>query len=77
MSRHFSRHTRKRIFNIVIMLFTGTVAVMFLLPTVLTIANSFMTSNEITANYGAMLSNMTDDKKIFISENALLLPPSI
>lgn len=72
MSRHFSRHTRKRIFNIIIMLFTGTVAVMFLLPTVLTIANSFMTSNEITANYGAMLSNMTDDKKIFISENVNL-----
>lgn len=69
MSRRISRHTRKRIFNIIIMLFTGTVAVMFLLPTVLTIANSFMTSNEITANYGAMLGNMTDDKKTFISEN--------
>ncbi len=54
------------------MLFTGTVAVMFLLPTVLTIANSFMTSNEITANYGAMLGNMTDDKKTFISENVNL-----
>lgn len=72
MSRRISRHTRKRIFNIIIMLFTGTVAVMFLLPTVLTIANSFMTSNEITANYGAMLGNMTDDKKTFISENVNL-----
>ena len=67
-----SRHTKKRIFNIIIMLFTGIVAITFLIPTVLTIANSFMTSNEITANYGAMIGNMTDDKKTFISENVNL-----
>ncbi|MDO4864247.1 MAG: carbohydrate ABC transporter permease [Ruminococcus sp.] len=67
-----SRHTKRRIFNIIIMLFTGLAAIAFLMPTVLTIANSFMTSNEITANYGAMLGNMTDDKKTFISENVNL-----
>ena len=54
------------------MVFTGVAAILFLMPTVLTIANSFMTSNEITANYGAMISNMTDDKKTFISENVNL-----
>jgi multiple sugar transport system permease protein len=42
------------------------------LPTVLTLANSFMTSNEINANYGAMLSNMTENKKTFISTNVNL-----
>lgn len=47
-------------------------AVLFLMPTVLTIANSFMTSTEISANYGAMFSNMTEDKKTFISENVNL-----
>lgn len=67
-----SRHTKRRIFNIIIMVFTGLAAIAFLMPTVLTIANSFMTSNEITANYGAMLGNMTDDKKTFISENVNL-----
>ena len=67
-----SRHTKKRIFNIIIMLFTGICALLFLMPTVLTIANSFMTSNEITANYGAMIGNMTDSKKVFISENVNL-----
>lgn len=67
-----SRHTKKRIFNIIIMVFTGVAAILFLMPTVLTIANSFMTSNEITANYGAMIGNMTDDKKTFISENVNL-----
>ena len=47
-------------------------AALFLLPTVLTLANSFMTSTEISANYGAMFGNMTEDKKVFISENVNL-----
>ena len=42
------------------------------MPTVLTIANSFMTSTEISANYGSMFGNMTDEKKTFISENVNL-----
>lgn len=63
---------RKRIFNIVIAVFICISAVLFIMPTLLTIANSFMTSNEISANYGAMLGNMTDDKKVFISENVNL-----
>lgn len=63
---------RTRIFNIMISVFVGLSAVMFILPTVLTIANSFMTSNEISANYGAMIGNMTDSKKVFISENVNL-----
>ncbi|MCQ2490323.1 MAG: carbohydrate ABC transporter permease [Ruminococcus sp.] len=67
-----SRRTKKRIFDIIVMLFTGITALLFLMPTVLTIANSFMTSNEITANYGAMLGNMTNDEKVFISENVNL-----
>lgn len=63
---------RKRIFNIIIAVFIGFSALLFIMPTVLTIANSFMTANEISANYGAMLSNMTTEKKSFISENVNL-----
>lgn len=63
---------RKRIFNILIAVFICAGAVMFIMPTVLTIANSFMTSNEISANYGAMIGNMSGDKKVFISENVNL-----
>ena len=61
------------------MIFAGAAAIMFLMPTVLTIANSFMTSAEISANYGAMLNNMTEDSKVFISENVNLkfLPDSV
>lgn len=50
-----------------ITVFACVAAVVFLLPTVLTIANSFMTSGEISVNYGAMLGNMTDDEKTYIS----------
>lgn len=37
-------------------------AFLFLMPTVLTITNSFMTQSEITANYGQMFQNATDGK---------------
>ena len=33
-------------------------ALAFLLPTVLTISNSFMTQSEISANYGKVFSNL-------------------
>lgn len=35
---------------------------LFLMPTVLTITNSFMTQSEITANYGQVFQNATDGK---------------
>ena len=63
---------RRKIFNIFVFGFVLLAALLFLLPTVLTLANSFMTSNEINANYGAMLSNMTENKKTFISTNVNL-----
>ena len=74
-----TRRRKKTIVNICIMIFAGAAAIMFLMPTVLTIANSFMTSAEISANYGAMLNNMTEDSKVFISENVNLkfLPDSV
>lgn len=63
---------RTQAFNIMIAIFTGLAAIMFILPTVLTLANSFMTANEISANYGSMFSNMTSEKKTFISEDVTL-----
>ena len=63
---------RRKVFDILVFGFVLLAALLFLLPTVLTLANSFMTSNEINANYGAMLSNMTENKKTFISTNVNL-----
>ena len=43
-------------------LLAAVFAFMFLMPTVLTITNSFMTQSEITANYGQVFQNATDGK---------------
>jgi len=67
-----NKRKKSRAFTVIITVLACVAAVVFLLPTVLTIANSFMTSNEISANYGSMFSNMTEDKKTFISESVNL-----
>ncbi len=61
-----------RFLDISVTVFIAVAAVLFLMPTILTLANSFMTSNEISANYGAMFSNISGDEKKFISENVNL-----
>ena len=52
-------------------------AFLFLMPTVLTITNSFMTQSEITANYGQVFQNATDGKSytIFFAYVILMLMP--
>ena len=50
-------------------------AVLFLMPTILTMANSFMSANEIKANYGAILDNASekkDGKKTYVAERVNL-----
>jgi len=48
------RALRKRIVQAILVLFALLMAVAFLAPTVLTIVNSFMAEEEITANYGVI-----------------------
>lgn len=48
-------------------------ALCFLLPTVLTISNSFMTQSEISANYGKVFSNVSgSDGKAYIADTVNL-----
>lgn len=47
-------------------------AVLFLLPIVLTITNSFMTASEISANYGAVFATTDSGGKVFISDKVNL-----
>ncbi len=61
-----------RFLDISVGIFIAAAAVLFLMPTILTLANSFMTSNEISANYGAMFDNISGEDKKFISENVNL-----
>ena len=54
-------------------------AVLFLLPTVLTITNSFMTQSEITANYGQVFQNASSGAKSFIAKtiNLKFIPDKV
>ena len=54
---------KKRYFSrTVCFLLCAVFALLFLLPTVLTITNSFMTQSEITASYGQVFENANDGK---------------
>lgn len=69
--RSLSRKKQKLIMMITTV-FAAAAALIFLMPTVLTIANSFMSTSEIAANYGPVFA--TDDKggKTYISETVNL-----
>lgn len=47
-------------------------AVLFLMPIVLTISNSFMASSEISANYGSVFATSATGGKVYISEKVNL-----
>ncbi len=69
------RKTKKRreiFLNWLTFVIIGFFALVFLMPTVLTITNSFMSTTEISANYGQIFSNATSDSKTFISEKVNL-----
>ena len=73
------RRQKEKFLSIVLAVFIGFAAFMFIVPTILTISNSFMTSYEITANYGAMLNNMNGTEKTFISDklNLKFIPDKV
>lgn len=62
-----SRKSQK-ILMFILTLTAVVAAVIFLVPTVLTIANSFMSESEITSNYGAVFAKTEEGGNMFISE---------
>ena len=55
------RYHKKRYFSRgALTILAAVLACMFLMPTLLTITNSFMTQSEITANYGQVFQNATN-----------------
>ncbi len=53
-------------------LLAAVFALAFLLPTVLTFSNSFMSQSEISANYGAVFQNANNSTKTYISDQVNL-----
>lgn len=63
---------RKNLTRAILFVIAAVFAIIFLLPTILTISNSFMTATEITANYGKIFQNVSGGSKKFISETVNL-----
>ncbi|MBQ8327862.1 MAG: carbohydrate ABC transporter permease [Lachnospiraceae bacterium] len=59
--------------------FLLVVAVIFLMPIILTIMNSFMSSSEISSNYGKIFQTSESGGKIFVSDvvNLKLIPDMV
>ena len=66
------RKLRKTIAIILMTIWAGLFAVLFLMPTVLTITNSFMSSTEITASYGSIFATTQAGGKAYIAERVKL-----
>lgn len=64
--------TKQKIIMALLTIFAAVAAVIFLLPTVLTIANSFMSASEINSNYGAVFATTEEGSKVFIAEKVNL-----
>ena len=52
--------------------FAAFFAILFLMPSILTITNSFMSSAEISANYGSVFASSQTGGKVFVSEKVNL-----
>ena len=79
MKQFLSHHFRKKLAETLLFIISFLSAILFIMPTVLTITNSFMTETEITTNYGAMITNASNDKKTYISKelNLKFIPDKV
>ena len=66
--KRFKRITRTLILFVIALAF----ATVFLMPTVLTITNSFMNETEINANYGKIFATTENGGKVFVSDTVYI-----
>jgi multiple sugar transport system permease protein len=75
-----SRRKKRRILSRALRtVFALALALLFLAPIVLTVANSFMSSSEISSNYGAIFQTTDTGGKVFIGKtvNLKLIPDMV
>lgn len=63
---------RKKMGRTSVALITMAFAILFLMPIILTICNSFMAASEISSNYGKIFATADNGAKIFIAEKVNL-----
>ena len=66
------RRRRERVRTVIVTAIAAGFAILFLLPTVLTMANSFMSASEISANYGKVFATNDTGGKAYIAEKVNL-----
>lgn len=73
------KRRKKTVLKVVSFIIAAAFAVVFLFPTVVTIANSFMSQSEISANYGKVFATSNDGAKQYISGkvNVKLIPDMV
>lgn len=73
------RRHRERARTVLVTTIAAGFAILFLLPTVLTMANSFMSASEISANYGKVFATNDTGGKAYIAEkvNLKLIPDMV
>ncbi len=70
--RRSGRRIRRAVGLTLLTVWAGLFAVLFLMPTVLTLTNSFMSAEEITSNYGAVFAKNESGGKAYMSERVNL-----
>ena len=78
---HGIHHKRRKslVVRTLCFIFAASFAIIFLFPTVVTIANSFMSQSEISSNYGMVFSTTDSGAKAYISKkvNIKLIPDMV
>ena len=68
----FRKHFKRIIRTLILFIIALGFAIIFLLPTVLTITNSFMNETEINANYGKIFATTEKGGKVFVSDTVYI-----
>ncbi len=66
------KHAREVVRISLATMIAGCFAILFLMPIILTITNSFMSASEISANYGQVFATTDTGGKVYISEKVNL-----
>lgn len=76
---HMRYLIQKTVITGILVVIMAAAAIFFIVPTLLTITNSFMSSTEISANYGKIFGNVGSGTKTYIAErvNLKLIPDMI
>ncbi len=77
MKKHMSRKIIKKIRIALLFVWALAFASLFIAPTILTVANSFMSETELTSNYGAVLGDVSGGNSYMSEKVNLKIIPDI